>query len=214
MTEAGNKNGFGFVCLFDLQGSFRDVQRRHRVALCHQRRGKVVEGHDEIRLDLERAAVARDGFVQPTHAAQRGTQAVVSLRKVRSEHEGLAVAADRFIRLAQVPQNVAEIEQGLDVVRPEVEGLSVAGRRLIELALVQQGQPQIPMDFGIVAGIDGEDLAVAQFGFDQPSGLMVAEASANISWTPNRRRLPMTRQRDVACDSSPVVASTSGDRVV
>ena len=87
-TEAGDKKAFGFVRLFDLQGSFRGVQCGRRLALCQQRRGKVVEGHDEIRPDLERAAVAPDRFVEATHAAQRGAQAVVSLRKVRPERRG------------------------------------------------------------------------------------------------------------------------------
>ena len=75
----------------------------------------------EIRLDLEGAAIARQGRVQLAAITQRIAQVVVQLRRGRFDGECLPVGRGRLGETTGFQQRIREPDDGRQVSRPQRE---------------------------------------------------------------------------------------------
>lgn len=162
-TEAGNQQRFGVVGLQCPQRAAYGAQGRRRLAPRELRRCKVIEGHDEVRVDLERALIARDGFVDAALAIQSDTEIVVRLGKVGLQGDRPAVAVDCLVWSPEALQNVAKVDQRLEIGRREVQRLAVARSRGFQSGEVDERVAEIAQCLGVVR-LDGESLTDQLYG--------------------------------------------------
>ena len=139
------------------------MQGRRRLAPGELRRCKVIEGHGEVRVDLERALVARYRFVDAALAVQSDTEIVVRLGKVGLQGDRPAVAVYCLVWSPETLQDVAKVDQGLEIGRREVQRLAVARSRGFQSGEVDERVAEIAQRLGVIR-LDRESLVDQLYG--------------------------------------------------
>ncbi len=129
----------------------------------------------EVRLQLQPAAVAGDGFVQLPLVPQGIGQVIVRFGIAWSQGQCPPPAGDRFGQISLFLQGVAQVVVGLGVVRLQLQGPAVAGDRLGNPVQGAMRFPQVVMEEGHAAlqgdrplnVLDGK-VVLARLESDQP----------------------------------------------
>src|SRR5437764_1051406 len=87
------------------------------------------------RLELDRAPIGRDGFVEPALGAQGIAKIVVGFGIVWLQFDCLVKRRNRFGMAQLVRERVAEIMVGIGVIGPQTQRLFVSGDRLWQAPL-------------------------------------------------------------------------------
>ena len=103
----------------------------------------------EVRLEFERPAIGRDGFIEPMLAGQGQAEVIVGGGVIRFEFDGATIRSDGFLEPALVLEDAAENIVGLHEIRFELESPAKGPHSFPDLTPRDECDSQIKMGLGM-----------------------------------------------------------------